>query len=173
VELTVEIVEFGRLTDAYRADLEGDEDDPFDGAEVTLRYRPKERHVALQDDRGHLIASAGMLIAEVEVAGGRFPVVGFGGVIVNAAYRGRGLARRIVGEAIARARRLGPDFVLLFCRSDRVGLYQRLGFTEITDPVEVEQPGGYELTPDVTMWRALTPDAQFPCGPVRLHDLPF
>jgi predicted N-acetyltransferase YhbS len=173
MEPIVEVFEFGRLTEAYRAELEGDEDDPFDAAGVTLLFRPKDRHVALRDERGRLIASTGILIVDVEVASVRFPVVGFGGVFVKAEHRGRGLARRIVGEALARSRSLGPEFVLLFCRPSRAGLYRRLEFTEISDPVEVEQPGGYERTTDVTMWRAVKPGAEFPRGAVRLLSLPF
>ncbi len=46
----MEVVEFGRLTAAQRRELEGDEEDPFDAAGFTLRYRPKERHVGLRDD---------------------------------------------------------------------------------------------------------------------------
>ena len=41
-------------------------------------------------------ASTGMLVVEVEVQVQRFSVVGFGGVIVRADHRGRGLAREIV-----------------------------------------------------------------------------
>jgi len=66
------VVEFGRLTDAQRAELEGDELDPFDAGGATLRYRPKDHHVALRDARGRLIASAGLVSTEVEVARARF-----------------------------------------------------------------------------------------------------
>ena len=65
----MEIVEFGRLTADRRAELEGDEDDPFDAAGETLRFQRKERHVAVRDGRGRLVASTGMLVVEVEVAG--------------------------------------------------------------------------------------------------------
>jgi hypothetical protein len=41
----MEVVEFGRLTDAQRAELEGDERDPFDAEGATLRYRRKDHHV--------------------------------------------------------------------------------------------------------------------------------
>jgi GNAT superfamily N-acetyltransferase len=176
----VKVVEFGRLTQARRAELEGDELDPFDVSGVTLQFRPKERHVALQDERGRLIASTGMVVAEVEVGGARLAVVGIGGVIVNARHRGRGLARRVVEAALERARELEPrhparpaEFALLFCLPDRVGLYLRLGFTEIADEVLVKQPVGYAPMPLRTMWRALREGAQWPEGPVVLQGLPF
>ncbi|HEY5198940.1 MAG TPA: GNAT family N-acetyltransferase [Solirubrobacteraceae bacterium] len=169
----MEVVEFGELTDEHRADLEGDEVDPFDVTGVSLRFRAKDRHVALREDDGRLAASAGLVLAEVEVAGERFPVVGLGGVIVSAERRGRGLARRIVGEALVRARTMGPGFAVLFCHADRLGLYERLGFAELGSPVSVQQADGYEVIALRTMEHALTPEASWPVGPATLHGLPF
>lgn len=169
----MEIVEFGRLRQDQRAELEGGEDDPFGAAGSTLAYRRKERHVGIQDDRGSLVASTGMLVVEVEVQAQRFSVVGFGGVIVRADCRGRGLAREIVMAAVAKARTLGPAFGLLFCLDDRAGLYRKLGFAEIASEVVVEQPGGYAPITDVTMWRALHSPAIWPQGRLIVHSLPF
>ncbi|HWH10851.1 MAG TPA: GNAT family N-acetyltransferase [Solirubrobacteraceae bacterium] len=169
----MDVIDFGGLTDSQRADLEGDEPDPFDAAGSTLRYRPKDRHVGIRGDDGRLVASAGLVVAEVEVAGQRFPVVGLGGVIVNAGHRGRGLARQIVGAAMARARGMGPAFVVLFCHADRLGLYERLGFTELGSPVSVQQAGGIEKMPQRTMVQALRPGSSWPDGPVAIHSLPF
>jgi predicted N-acetyltransferase YhbS len=171
--MRMEIVDLGRLTDGQRADLEGGEDDPFDGAGVSLRFRPKDRHVVMRESGGRLVASAGLTVAEVEVAGTRIPVVGLGGVIVNADHRGRGLARQIVEEALDRARTMGPPFVILFCHVNRAGLYSQLGFVEIDHLVTVQQPHTFETMPMRTMWRALHPDASWPEGPVRVHSLPF
>jgi predicted N-acetyltransferase YhbS len=167
------VIEFGPLSAARRAELEGDEIDPFEVSGLRLQFRPKDRHVALEDEHGRLIAAAGMVVAHVEADAGRFPVVGFGGVIVNAQHRGRGLARRVMEAALARARELGPDFAMLFCLPDRVGLYQRLGFTEIAGEVRVKQHVGYAPMPVPTMCRALREHAQWPDGPVVLHTLPF
>jgi hypothetical protein len=52
----MDVVECGRLNDNQRAELEGDEDDPFDAAGDTLRWRSKDRHVALRGPDGRLIA---------------------------------------------------------------------------------------------------------------------
>jgi predicted GNAT family N-acyltransferase len=169
----MEVVEFDGLTDEHRADLEGDEVDPFDISGVTLAFRSKDRHVGLRADDGRLAASAGLVIAEVEVAGARFEVVGLGGVIVNAERRGRGLARRVVGEALVRAAGMGPAFVVLFCHADRRGLYERLGFAELGWPVTVEQADGVTVMPLRAMTTALRPESSWPAGPVALHGLPF
>ena len=168
----MEIVDLGPLTDQDRAQLEGSERDPFDAAGVTLRFRPKHRHVALRDG-GRLVASAGLTAAEVEVAGQRFTVAGLGGVIVNADHRGRGLARRVVEEALIRAAATGLPFVMLFCHVDRAGLYERLGFAVINSPVSVKQHGGFEPMTQCAMWKALQPGVSWPPGNVTVHDLPF
>jgi predicted N-acetyltransferase YhbS len=112
-------------------------------------------------------------VVEVDVAGKCFPVVGLGGVIVNANHRGRGLARTVVNAAIAKAEALGPKFVILFCHEDRTGLYRRLGFEEVEPPVLVRQPEGYVEMPMRTMSRALADDARWPDGRLTLDDLPF
>ena len=151
----------------------GDEADPFDAAGSTLQYRAKDQHVALREQGGPLVASTGMLLVDVEVAQERFPVVGIGGVIVNAAFRGRGLAREVVEAALAKARTLGPAHALLFCHADRAGLYRRLGFAEVLSEVVIQQPGGPAVMPQRTMWRALRDDATWPTGPVIVHSLPF
>jgi GNAT superfamily N-acetyltransferase len=169
----MEIIEFAQLLPEQRVELEGAEHDPFDMAGCMLHFRPKERHVALRDDQGRLVASTGLVVVDVEVEGHRFPAVGLGGVIVNQQYRGRGLARRIVETALDRARTLGPAFAMLFCHEDRAGLYRKLGFEEIRAEVIVEQPGGYEPMPLGAMWRALEPGASWPEGNVSLRSLPF
>jgi hypothetical protein len=80
----------------------------------------------------------------------------------------------VMNGAIACARRLGPAHGLLFCRSDRAGLYAKLGFTKVDAPVDVGQPGGRRIAmPLDTMWRPLHPDATWPDGPVSLPGLPF
>ncbi len=170
----MELVEFESLSDEQRAQLEGEEEDPWGGAGLpALRWRPKEQHVGLRDDRGRLLASAGLLVADVEVARERFPVVGLGGVIVNAAHRGKGLSLRVVEAALAKAATLGPEFSLLFCHEDRMGLYRRFGFEEVTSDVLVEHDAGPIVMPMHTMWLALRGGARWPEGRVVLHSPPF
>ncbi len=169
----MEVIEFGRLTDAFRHQLEGDESDPFDSVGNPLTYRPKNQHVALRDDAGWLVASTGMVVVDVEVEGECFPVVGLGGVIVSARHRGRGLGRKVLEAALAKAGTLGPAFALLFCHTNRMGLYRKLGFVEVDAPVTVEQASGHANMHQRTMWRGLREGAKWPHGPVRLRSLPF
>jgi predicted N-acetyltransferase YhbS len=169
----VQLIEFGELTEQQRLELEGEEADPFEVGEITLQFRPKLKHAGLQDADGTLVASAGWVMAEAEVGEESFEVVGIGGVIVRAEFRGRGLAREIVEAAIERARTPTARFVLLFCRPDRAGLYLRLGFHRVEGDVLVEQPAGYVPIPLETMWRALSPGDSWPQGQLILHSLPF
>jgi predicted N-acetyltransferase YhbS len=170
----METVEFGALPPEVRSELHGDEVDPFDAGRVPpIEWRQKDRNIALRDPDGTHVASAGILIAEVEIAGERIPVVGLGGVMVRAADRGRGRARQVVTAALAGARSDGPAFALLFCHADRCGLYAKLGFVVIAEPVTVEQPDGPLAMPMVGMWRALRDGASWPPGPVTVLGLPF
>jgi predicted N-acetyltransferase YhbS len=167
-------VEYGPLSQELREQLEGDERDPWDAGRVPpMEWRPKDQHVGLRDERGRLVANAGLLVVEVEVAGRRFPVVGLGGVIVNRAHRGEGLSLQVLDAALAKAATLGPDFVLLFCHDDRMGLYRRLGFDEVRAEVLVASSAGQVTMPMRTMWRALRPGATWPDGRVALQSLPF
>ncbi|MBV9336575.1 MAG: GNAT family N-acetyltransferase [Solirubrobacterales bacterium] len=169
----MDIVEFGSLTAELRHELEGDEEDPFNTRGIALQFRPKDRHIGLKDDLGRLVASTGFLVVEVKVGRQRFPVVGFGGVIVKAEQRGRGLARQLLRAALWKAKSLGPAFAILFCHEDRAGLYKKFEFAEVNDEVVVRQLAGYVPMPQRTMWRSLKPDRQWPAGKLTVHGLPF
>ena len=170
----MDVIEFGALSDSQRAELEGDEEDPFDARGTELWWRAKDQHVAIRDADGRLVASAGLVLAEIQVDDGpAIAVVGIGGVIVAARYRGRGLANRIIDETLRRASTLGPVLAILFCHRDRVGLYERHQFAEIPPPVMVQQPQGFAQIPEVAMWRAIRDGASLPPGLVKLNSLPF
>lgn len=169
----VELIEFGRLSEEQYAELVGDEADPWGAGEDDLAWRPKDRHVGLRDDDGRLVAAAGLVVVEVQVGEQPpIPVVGLGGVIVTAPYRGRGLGRRVITEALERARAMGPEIAMLFCRAENVGLYQRHGFAEIPEPVFVDQPDG-PVEISEAMWRPLEEGARLPEGIVKVNGLPF
>ena len=170
----MELVEFGPLTAELRMELEGDEQDPWGSRGMpAFAWRPKDHHVALRDDRGRLVASAGTLVADVEAGGESFRVVGLGGVIVNRAYRGRGLSLRVIEAALEHATTLGPDFMVLFCHTDRIGLYRKFGFDEFAAEVFVEHDGDLVPMPMHTMWRELRSGPTWPDGRVVVLGPPF
>jgi predicted GNAT family N-acyltransferase len=170
----MDVVELDRLSDSQWAELQGDEVDPFDAARNSLQWGSKDRAVALRWPDGRLVASAGLVVVEVHVDGSAvIPVVGIGGVIVAAPFRGQGLGDRIVAEALRTAVTLGPGIAMLFCYRERAGLYARHGFVEIATPVFVHQPVGLVEMPMVAMWRALHEGEALPPGQVVLNSLPF
>jgi predicted GNAT family N-acyltransferase len=163
----------GDHTTAERAELHDGEVNAFDSAHLGLYWENHERRIVLVE-RGRMIACAGLLVADVSVGDATFPVVGVGGVIVTHTRRGQGLARRVMEEALDRAAQLGPAHALLFCRPDRAGFYAKLGFAQVSAPVEVGQLDGRRVAmPIDTMWRPLRAGAAWPAGPVSLPGLPF
>ena len=161
----MELVELpGDHSDAERAQLIDGEQDAYELAALVLPPgQPKDRRFALRDE-GRLVASAGILRAEVVVGTEHFPVIGIGGVIVTRSRRGEGLFRRVMEPALEAAAQAGPDFALLFCLRKNAPLYAKLGFITLRDPVTST---GIVIPLD-TMWRPLTPGAQWPEGPVTL-----
>ncbi|MGW4379498.1 GNAT family N-acetyltransferase [Kitasatospora sp. NPDC004531] len=152
--------------------LGGGSDDPFETGSFDVTWRPKDRHFGVRH-QGRVVAHAGFVVAPVEVAGERFDVAGIGGVIVDPALRGHGLARLAVTGALDAARADGLDRALLFCLPDRTPLYARLGWFPLPEPVVADQPAGPAPVPLGAMWTPLTADAAWPDGPVRLHSLPM
>ncbi|MFF7993723.1 GNAT family N-acetyltransferase [Kitasatospora xanthocidica] len=161
-----------RLQDYDGRDIFGDTPDPSRVAEWGLAWRLKDHHFGIRAD-GRLVAHAGLVVLPLSVGGKRMDVVGLGGVAVAEDRRGRGLARRVVSGTMEHARELGPEFAILFCRPDVADLYRRLGWQEVADEVEVEQPAGPTVMPLWTMWFALRDGSRWPAGPVRLHSRPM
>lgn len=172
----VELIEFGRLSDEQYAALVGEEVDPFNAAEFGIEFLAKDRHVAVCDDDGRLLAAAGLVVVEVQFgAQPPLPVVGIGGVIVTAPHRGQGLGRQVISAALRRAEALGPEIAMLFCRVENAGLYRLHGFAEVPGRVFVDQPDSVVeiASPGVAMWRPLRADARLPHGIVKVNGLPF
>jgi GNAT superfamily N-acetyltransferase len=168
------MVELDAVTESHWAELAAGESQPFGAAGADLAWREKDRSIGLRDAHGRLVAAAGAVLADVEVAPSPgFQVAGLGGLIVTPAARGRGLARVLIDALLAIARDMGPDRAMLFCRPELVELYGSLGWEEITAPVWVEQPAGRIEMPMRAMWRPLREDARWPPGRVELSGLPF
>jgi predicted GNAT family N-acyltransferase len=172
----MELVELEGLSKEQSDELGANEPGAWGGGPPErLRWSPKDRHLALREPGGRLLAVAGMLIASVSVEGSpTFEVLGIGGVFVSSADRGRGLMRSIVGALLARAREDGgPERAMLFCLPRLAAVYASHGFAEIADPVWADQPGGRVEIPMVSMWIALHGRPGWPSGRVDLQGLPF
>ena len=123
---------------------------------------------------GTLIACAGWVPTQAEVAGRTIEGVGLGGVIVHRHYRGSGVGGPLVAGAMARMGALGPPLGLLFCLPQRVRFYESLGWQVVDHAVTVDQRSGPPVPmPLVTCWTPLGPAASAPDGDLRIRGLPF
>lgn len=170
----MEFVELAELRQQdWDAVVDG-EHQPFGSVGAELAWRPKERHFALRERDGRLLALAALVGVAVEVEGaGGLDVAGLGGVIVTPSERGRGLMFKVVEPVLALAEEMGPERAMLFCRPALVAVYRRLGFEEIAAPVWADQPAGPVAMPMRAMWRALRAGAEWPPGRVDVRGLPF
>lgn len=170
----VELVELDAVTESYWAELVAGEHEPFGGVGEALAWRDKDRNIGLREPDGRLVAAAGAVLVDVEVASApSFQVVGLGGLIVTRRARGRGLLRVLLDPLLAIAGEMGPDRAMLFCADGLVDLYRRHQCEEITSPVWADQPHGRIEMPLRAMWRPLREGARWPPGRVEVRGLPF
>ncbi|ARF59174.1 GNAT family N-acetyltransferase [Streptomyces gilvosporeus] len=169
------VVRLPRYTKTDQEEILGDGDDPFGVAETGLTWLPKEEHFGIRHGN-RLVAHAGLLRLSVAIGDAETEVVGVGGVAVAPDMQGQGLARLVVTAALDHARTMGPQHALLFCRPPLVPLYQRLGWHQLDNDVDVvvEQPANRLATMSLrTMVTPLHDNAHWPSAPVRLFSLPM
>lgn len=160
------------LTPAQHAELQAGEADPWETWTDDIQWRPKDLHTVRRREDGRLVASVGLVVADVIVGAETFQVAGVGGVIVSQDERGRGHLRPTLNAALERAATLA-DRALLFCSSELAPMYASFGFREVEAPVYAAQPVGERRMPSVAMWAPLREGATWPAGDVRLPELPF
>ncbi|SFV27362.1 Predicted N-acyltransferase, GNAT family [Devosia crocina] len=98
------------------------EEEEHDSYDMTATH-----YVAVAD--GEVVGTLRVIALEEHIKIGR--------VAVRQAFRGRGVARRLMDQAMADARAKGEDRFFLTAQSDKLGLYEKLGFVafgpEFTD----------------------------------------
>lgn len=147
--------------------------DVFELASMNTQWRAKNDHfIFYRDDEP--LAHVGILDGIAIVAGNvSLTVAGIGGVITQQDHRRKGLARGLLGyvtRILSRENR--SDFAMLFCHDRLVPYYSKLGWSLLSDSVEVRQGGGYIKSPLNTMVLPLR-GLPWPGGPVVVHELPF
>ena len=167
------LIEPDRITDDDWQQVVAEESEPWGGVGEALQWRKKSHNLGLCDDKGNLVALAGLVLAEVRVAEVPFQVAGIGGVIVTRSARGRGFARVLIERLLQIAHELGVERAMLFCLPSNIGLYTKFGFQLIQEPVWAAQPGGLIEMPLRTMWKPFIPTANWPEGKIELLDEPF
>ncbi|MEV0277399.1 GNAT family N-acetyltransferase [Streptomyces sp. NPDC050610] len=169
---TPAVTRLARYTGSEFDEIRGDVVDPFEVKGSGLVWRPTEEHFGIRLD-GRLVAHAGCVPVPLAVGGAGIRAIGVGSVIVAPGQRGRGLARSVVASAVEHGRGRGLEHGLLFCRPDRVPVYERLGWRLLEGDMRVEQPGGPIVMPLRSMWLPLREGAVWPGGPMRLLSLPM
>jgi predicted GNAT family N-acyltransferase len=168
------LVELDRLSEPYWEELVAGESEPFGHVGEDLVWREKTQNIGLREDDGRLVAAAGVVLADVKVAGEPpFQVAGLGGLIVTRSERGRGLGPRLFQRLLELAGELEVGRAMLFCLPELMALYGRYGFVPVDAPVWADQPTGRIEMPMPAMWKALRPDTSWPSGGVELLGEPF
>ena len=94
-------------------------------------------------DRDALVSHVGMLVRDIFQDSAPKRIGGIGAVATHPASQGRGFASAAMRAATERFDTdFGVSYALLFCRSDLIPFYSRLGWQPFTGTVFVEQPDG-------------------------------
>jgi aminoglycoside 2'-N-acetyltransferase I len=170
MELRVEILSAEQITCQRVALLEAVYEREFGWDR--LRYASPQWYL-LGMFAGTLIGSVRMLERTVTVNDAPLRVGGMTSVVTEPDYRRRGVARRLVGDAVAflRDERRLP-FVILTCNRKLGPLYEKLGWRVVRGPTVYAQPDGPRTCPGLTMVFECGP-ARWPDGPIDMQGLPW
>ncbi|HDD62251.1 MAG TPA: GNAT family N-acetyltransferase [Chloroflexi bacterium] len=120
-----------------------------------------------------LVGHLDVLNREVIVDGNRVQIAGFGGVITRDEWRGKGIASKLMGEAIQFLfREVNPDFGLLMCDRELVSFYQNLGWILVDNALEYSQPSRRIIFDDCVMTYPLK-SLDFPPGKIDVQGCPW
>jgi predicted N-acetyltransferase YhbS len=170
---TVELTDLPEFSPADYRRIVGDEPDPFGTDQLGISWRAKSDHVGLTDE-GRLIAHAGWVAATVRTeSGATLEVLGLGSVVVHRDRRGHGAGRQLVAGTMEKMRERQVPMAVLFCRTERLLFYERLGWLPVEADVTVDQPDGTIVMPLLTCWVPLVEGAVMPAGRLRVEGLPF
>ncbi|MGW0949557.1 GNAT family N-acetyltransferase [Streptomyces sp. NPDC002623] len=145
--------------------------DPFGVNGLGLVWADRQ-HTLTAVSEGRPVASAGWLLRDMAFDGSPRRIAGLGGVLVHPACRHQGIARTVMSVAVEHARAAGAETMVLLCRPDLVPFYTQLGWSRLTVPVTVQQPGGERTLPLSTMIYDLA-SLPHPTVSVDLRGLPF
>jgi GNAT superfamily N-acetyltransferase len=144
----------------------------FDGSTHGLEWRTPEWMLLGYAD-GAQVAQIGLLACSVQVGMVSVRVTGIGGVATDAAWRGKGYAQVLMGEAARVAReQMETGFGLLACEPGMVPFYARLGWQVVGAPVWIVSGGVRQTLPMPSMVLTLGERA-WPDGTVDLGGAPW
>jgi len=160
------------VTDEERQTLFGWGDDIFRARDIRFHCRKSDVHYLGTVD-GQLVSHAGMVKAEVQVAGQPIAVGGIGGVVTVGTAQRKGYAERMLQQALAyMGETWQVEFGMLFCLPHVLPFYAGLGWQQIASPISIEQPEGRVLSPLAAMVMPCASERVWPAGLVEM-DLPW
>jgi len=168
----VELVDLADFGPGEYELIEDGEVDPYGTDPLGIAWGEKSGHIGMME-AGRLIAHAGWVPVQARAAGGAVDAVGLGGVMVHRDHRGRGVGGELVTGAMVRMGGLGRPIGLLFCRTQRVPFYQRLGWHVFGHGVTADQPSGRVTMPLVTCWTGFVEGATPPPSELAIEGVPF
>ena len=169
----MQLVDLGDCGPGDFAEIVDGETDPYGTDHLGIVWRDKSGHIGLSEE-GRLIGHAGWVPVQVQGTNGQVvDVLGLGGVMVHREFRGKGAGRQVVLGAMRRMVDLGGSIGMLFCRSERLRFYERMGWFPIDKTVTADQPSGLITMPLVTCWTPLVEGALPPATDLRVEGLPF
>ncbi|WP_328774012.1 GNAT family N-acetyltransferase [Streptomyces sp. NBC_00286] len=154
-----------------RAALCDGESDPSGVKGLGLVWADKQ-HTLTAVSGGRPVGSAGWLLRDMAFDGLPRRAAGLGAVLVHPAHRGQGIARTVISVVVEHARAAGAETMILLCRPELIPLYTQLGWSRLSVPVTVQQPGGPRTSPLTTMIYDLA-GLPHPTISVDLRGLPF
>ena len=169
-QIEIRIVEEYSAQD--RLSLAGGDSDPARTAGYHLQWQPKAHHVLILEN-GIAVAHTG-LVKQTVAAGERLvTVAGIGGVLTRPDCRGRGFGQMAMKQAEEFAQqRLMTDFGMLFCKPEMCAWYERLGWSQISELVWINQPEEMIRAPLPVMAKCFGKES-WPDGTVRLGCFPW
>jgi predicted N-acetyltransferase YhbS len=85
-------------------------------------------YVVVEDQNGELIGVCAWLDREIVVNDEPQRIAGLAGVAIEEAFRGRGLGKKLIENAIEEARKRGYEWGVLFCAPFRQTFYEQFGW---------------------------------------------
>ncbi|HEV7842883.1 MAG TPA: GNAT family N-acetyltransferase, partial [Pyrinomonadaceae bacterium] len=137
-----------------------------------LKWKAKDLHLFVDVD-GRPVTHVGLLQHTISVGERPVKVCGVGAVVTELKAHGKGYASHAMRYAkTLMCKEWEVDFGLLFCRDPLVPFYECLGWQQLKEPVEVEQPSGPIQIPVNVMVLPCRAEA-WPTGHVKLNGLPW
>lgn len=170
VEIEIRVVENYSAED--RLSLSGGDSDPAQTASYHLQWEPKTQHVLILEN-AIAVSHVGLVKHIVAVDELWVMVAGIGGVLTRPDCRGRGFGQLAMKQAEEFAQqRLMADFGVLFCKPEMCAWYERLGWSQISELVWIDQPEGTIRAPLPVMAKCFGQES-WPGGTVRLGCFPW